>query len=116
MDLYRVRFDLKPGVRDAELADDLASFLDHLVAADRIASRRHTRRKLGFGRSHLGELHLIMEVRDLVQLQGAFQEVGARTGAVEALHAAVNQHVTDFQAALYRDFPDEFRQRGDERF
>jgi hypothetical protein len=35
---------------------------------------------------------------------------------VEGLHASVNQHVTDFSAALYRDFPDAVRARGDEKF
>jgi hypothetical protein len=35
---------------------------------------------------------------------------------MEGLHAAVNQHVTDFVAALYRDFPDTVRVRGQEKF
>ena len=116
MDLYHVWFDLKPGVRDVTFADELSRYLKHLVAAEHIAGWRLTRRKLGFGAGDLGEFHVVMEVRDLAQLERAFQHVGARTGATEGLHAAVNQAVVNFQAALYRDFPDAFRERGDEKF
>jgi hypothetical protein len=116
MDLYHVWFDLKPGVRDVAFADELERFLTHLRSEGRIESWRLTRRKLGFGQPHLGEFHAMLEVRDLVQLEGSFQGLGARTGAVEGLHAAVNQSVVNFQAALYRDFPDAFRERGGEKF
>jgi hypothetical protein len=57
-----------------------------------------------------------IETLDLAQLERAFQRVASRTGEVEGLHASVNQHVTDFSAALYRDFPDAVRARGDEKF
>jgi hypothetical protein len=116
MDHYHIWFDLKPGVRDVEFADGLERYLGHLTARGAIAGYGFTRRKLGFGPRHLGEFHATLAVRDLAQLESAFQHVGARAGAVEELHAAVNQQVTNFQAALYRDFPDGFRKRGEEKF
>lgn len=33
-----------------------------------------------------------------------------RSGALEELHSAVYSKVTDFRAALYRDFPDPVRE------
>lgn len=116
MDLYHIWFDLKPGVSDVAFSEDLSRFLERLRADERIASWRFTRRKLGFGPQHLGEFHAILEVTDLVQLEGAFRQLGTRAGEGEGLHAAVNQQVTNFQAALYRDFPDPFRKRGEEKF
>jgi hypothetical protein len=46
----------------------------------------------------------------------AFQHVAKRSGPVEGFHAAVNQRVTNPTFALYRDFPDPFREAGSERF
>lgn len=47
----------------------------------------------------------------------AFAEsIGRYLGAVEELHAAVNQAACDLTFALYRDFPDPHRKRGSEKF
>jgi len=116
MDLYHIWFNLKPGVRDVELCDRIHAYLGHLVSDRRIEKYRITRRKLGFGPPSLGEFHVTIETTDLGQLEKAFQRVATRSGEVEGLHASVNQHVTDFVAALYRDFPDAVRARGDEKF
>ena len=116
MDIYHVWFNLKPGVRDVELCDRVNGYLDHLQNGGRIERFRITRRKLGFGPPSLGEFHVTIETRDLAQLDEAFLHVAHRGGEVEGLHAAVNQHVTDFAAALYRDFPDAVRARGQEKF
>ena len=52
----------------------------------------------------------------LAQLDRAFDQVAARSGPAEALHHAVNSQVSDAVFALYRDFPDRARKRGEERF
>ena len=57
-----------------------------------------------------------MEVRDLAQLEQAFQSVASRGEPVEGAHFAVNSKVTDIFFALYRDFPDSFRLQGQEKF
>ena len=116
MDLYHTWFDLKPGVSDVAFAESLEHYLGKLRADGRIAGYRITRRKLGFGVEPLGEFHVVIEVENLAQLERAFAEVSARSGPIEGLHAAVNQQVCDFRAALYRDFPDAHRTRGEERF
>jgi hypothetical protein len=116
MDVYHVWFNLKPGVRDVEFCDRVTGYLGHLQNGGRIERFRITRRKLGFGPAALGEFHVTIETRDLAQLDQAFALVARRDGEVEELHASVNQYVTDFTTALYRDFPDAARTRGEEKF
>ena len=116
MDIYHVWFDPKPGIGDVELVERLHAYLGHLQSADKIAGYRITRRKLGLAPPGLSEFHVMIEVRDLAQLDAAFSHVASRAGVVEELHAAVNQWAQRASFALYRDFPDPVRQRGHERF
>jgi len=116
MDYYHTWFDLLPGVSDVEFARTLDAYLGKLVSDGRIAGYRLSRKKLGFGPPALGEFHAVIEVADLAQLDRAFTAVSERANPIESLHAAVNQSVSGFQAALYRDFPDPHRVRGEERF
>jgi hypothetical protein len=116
MDIYHVWGDLKPGVRDTVFADNVATYMGHLKDQGLIEGWRLTRRKLGLGPPALGEFHLMVEVRDLAQLELAFQRVASRREPVEGVHFGVNSLVQNAMFALYRDFPDAFRHRGDERF
>ena len=75
-----------------------------------------TRKKLALAPPELGEFHVVVEVDGLAQLERAFASASTRSEPIEGLHAAVNQQVRDFRAALYRDFPDPQRKRGEERF
>jgi hypothetical protein len=116
MDLYHIWCNLEPGVSDLGFAENIDRYLGELQRTDRILGFRVTRRKLGLGPQHLGEFHIVVEVRDLAQLDTAFREVSTRSGVIEELHAAVNRSARDLTFALYRDFPDPQRQRGDEKF
>ena len=116
MDLYHVWCDLKPGVGDLDFQAKLAAYMSHLQARDLIAGWRLTRRKLGLGPTVLGEFHLMIEVRDLTQLDAAFNRVASRTEPVEGVHFGVNSLVQNATFALYRDFPDPVRQPGQEKF
>jgi len=116
MDIYSGYFSLDEGQSDTGFADALGTFLDHLVDEGRIESWRLMRRKLGLGPKHLAEFHLMIEVQDLAQLDRAFQDVSSRAGEIEGMHASVNQKVAAIEFALYRDFPDPQRKRGDEQF
>ena len=58
----------------------------------------------------------MIEVRDLTQLEAAFQRVASRRDPVEKFHFGANSLVQNPVFALYRDFPDPERQRGEERF
>ncbi|MEZ5236510.1 MAG: DUF6614 family protein [Acidimicrobiia bacterium] len=114
MDVYEISVDLKAGVRDLTFVEAVQRYLGALQADGRIESFRVLRRKLGFGAG--GEFKLLIETRDLAQLDAAFTAVSTRAEPWEGVHVDVNSLVTNFQAALYRDFPDPHRQRGDERF
>jgi hypothetical protein len=116
MDLYHAFFDIKPGVSDMQLVDAVDLYLGYLRTEGLIANHRLTRAKLGFGLKGHGDWHLVIEVRDLAQLQAAFDRAASRAGAVEGFHFGVNSLVQNPVFALYRDFPDPVRQQGEERF
>jgi hypothetical protein len=116
MNIYHVWCDLKPGIKDVEFSDRVSAYLDHLKAESLIEDWRLTRRKLGFGAPGLGEFHLMIFIRDMGQLDRAFDQVAARDEPVEGLHFGVNSLVANAVFALYRDFPDPLRQRGQEKF
>jgi hypothetical protein len=116
MDLYHVFCDLRPGVRDMDFVEALTQWMGHLRDDGLIEGWRVTRAKLGFGVPGFGDWHLMIELRDLTQLDAAFRRAAAREGAAEILHGCVNQLVTNARFALYRDFPDAFRVQGGERF
>jgi hypothetical protein len=116
MDVYSIWVDLKPGVRDHEFVAALDGYLGGLKSNGKIESWRLMRRKLGLGPASLGEFQVQIETRDLAQLDEAFRVVSTRAEPIEGAHHGVNSLVANFQAALWRDFPDPQRHRGQERF
>ncbi len=116
MDIYHVWCNLKEGVADLEFTDAAQSYLDHLKAQGTLHGYRITRRKLGLGPSHLPEFHLTLEFESLAQMDAAFGLAAARADPVEDFHHRVNSKVRDVMFALYRDFPDPGRARGQEKF
>jgi hypothetical protein len=114
MDVYELSVDLRPGVRDLQLVAALDVYLGMLQRDGLIESWRLLRRKLGLGGN--AEFKVLIETRDLAQLDAAFATVATRDEPVEGAHHGVNSLVTNFQAALYRDFPDPQRVVGSERF
>jgi len=116
LDIYHVWCNLKQGVGDTEFSDAATAYFEHLKSEERLSGYRITRRKLGLGPEHLPEFHIMLEFDGLAQLDRAFGSVSARSDPVESLHHSVNSRVQDISFALYRDFPDEHRFRGDEKF
>ncbi len=116
MNLYYAWCNLKDGVKDTDFSDRVGRYFEHLKETGLIAGYRITRRQLGLGPSHLPEFHLMIETEDLAQLDRAFNHVASRAEPVEGFHHAVNSLVCDAIFALYRDFPDPARQRGQEKF
>jgi hypothetical protein len=116
VDVYHVWCNLRRGVGDTAFAERLADYLNRLQGEGGIAGWRLTRRKLGLGPPELGEFHIMIEVTNLAQLDGVFERVASRSEPIEGLHAGVNSLVENAVFALYRDFPDPFRHRGDEKF
>ena len=116
MDVYHIWCDLKPGVRDSAFSEAVSRYLDHLKAEKKIESWRLMRRKLGLGPSGIGEFHIVIEIRDLAQLDAAFHVVASWREPLEGVHFGVNSLVQNATFALYRDFPDVVRHFGEERF
>jgi hypothetical protein len=116
VDVYQISVDLKDGVRDSDFSDALGDYLGKLKAQGKIENWRLLRCKLGFRFAGLGEFQIFIEARDMAQLDEAFKLVASRGEAIEGSHFSVNSLVKNFQAALYRDFPDGVRQRGSEKF
>ncbi len=116
MNIYHIWCDLREGVDDLEFADAVQAYLGTLEEDGVLEHFRITRRKLGFAHPALGEFHLQLEFNDMAQLDEAFSAVARRTDPIESFHFAVNSKVRNFVAALYRDFPDEVRETGEERF
>jgi len=116
MDIYHIWFNLKPGVRDTAFTDALAGYMDHLESQGLVETRRLMRRKLGLAPPGLGEFHLMIETRDMAQLEAAFAKVASRTEPAEGAHHGVNRLVAGVSFGLYRDFPDTGREYGQERF
>jgi len=116
MDIYHIWCDLKPGVRDMDFADRLEAYLSRLKEAGHVAGWRLSRRKLGLGAPGFPEFHVVIEFEGLAQMDTAFALVASREGWIEELHHGVNSLVTNVTFALYRDFPDAVRVRGQERF
>jgi hypothetical protein len=116
MDLYHIWCDLKPGIKDVALVEGVGKYLGHLKAQGLIESWRLTRRKLGLAPAGIGEFHIMIETRDLAQLDQAFHSVSSRREPVEGVHFGVNSLVQNATFALYRDFPDPHRHFGEEKF
>ena len=116
MIVYEVWCDAKPGIGDTAFSDAVARYLGHLQSQGLIEGWRLLRRKLGLGPPSLGEFQLMIEVKNLGQLDQAFEKVATRRDPVESLHHGLNSLVENAVFALYSDFPDGFRQRGDEKF
>ena len=116
IDIYHIWGDLKPGVGDIEFTDSATEYLGHLKQSGELEAFRITRRKLGLGVAGLGEFHLQLEFSGLAQLDQAFTRVSTRNNPVESFHQAVNSKVSHVQFALYRDFPDQHRLTGEEKF
>ncbi|HEX8895283.1 MAG TPA: DUF6614 family protein, partial [Terriglobales bacterium] len=76
---YHAWCDLKPGVSDIAFSEGASKYLTHLQAKGMIESWRITRRKLGLAPPELGDFHLMIEVKDLAQLDRAFDHVAERT-------------------------------------
>ena len=116
MDIYNIWCDLKPDVGDLVFSEQVGAYLGHLEEQGLIEGWRLMRRKLGLGPSMFGEFHIMIEVRDLAQLDAAFGRVASRRDPVETYHFGVNALVRNATFALYRDFPDPERHQGEERF
>jgi hypothetical protein len=116
MNIYHIWCNLKPETKDLEFAEAVSTYLSRLEQEGRVHAWRLSRRKLGLGHQNLREFHVTIDFESMTQMDAAFDAVSSRANPVEGLHHAVNSKVTDTFFALYRDFPDAGRIRGEEEF
>ena len=109
MDIYTIWADKQGDISDLEWVTNMRGFFDHLVAEDRMVSYRITRCKMGFRSiSDMPEWMILMEFRDMAQMDQAFRRVAPLKGELEDKHRSFNQFVAgNIQHALFRDWPDD---------
>jgi len=109
MDIYHIWANKKGDISDKEWVANMKSFLNQLMLEKKLQSYRITRCKMGFRSiADLPEWHIMMEFKDMAQMDAAFKRVAPLEGDLEAKHQSFNQFVDDdIQHALYRDWPDE---------
>jgi hypothetical protein len=108
-DLYTIWADKEGDITDIDWVNGMKQFFDHLVSEDRMIGYRITRCKMGF-RSipDMPEWMIIMEFRDMAQMELAFRRVAKKEGVLEDKHQSFNQFVAgNIQHALFRDWPDD---------
>lgn len=109
MDIYHVWCDKKGDLSDLSWVSNMKQFLDYLIVENKMKSYRITRCKMGFRSiSDMPEWHIMMEFKDMAQLEQAFQRVAPQEGELETKHKSFNQFAENLQYAYYRDWPDQF--------
>lgn len=109
-DLYTIWADKEGAVSDLDWVNGMKAFFDQLVSEDKMQSYRITRCKLGFRSiADMPEWLIIMEFRDMAQMDNAFKRVAPLEGELEEKHKSFNKFVAgNIQHALWRDWPDQF--------
>lgn len=108
MDIYHIWCDKDSNITDIDWVNNMKSFLDHLVSENKMESYRITRCKMGFRSiADMPEWHIMMEFRNMAQMDDAFKRVAPLEGELETKHKSFNQFVSgNIQHALFRDWPD----------
>jgi hypothetical protein len=109
MNYYHIWANPINGVDSQEFALKMRKFLNQLVSMNRMESYKVTRMKLGFRSIDLPEFHIMMEFKNMQQLDDAMTAILEDEQNIEDAHFAFNQLVDGdtIQHALYRDYPDE---------
>lgn len=108
-DLYTIWADKEGDISDIEWVNGMRRFFDHLISENKMITYRITRCKMGFRSiADMPEWMIIMEFRDMAQMELAFKRVAKREGELEEKHQSFNQFVSgNIQHALFRDWPDD---------
>jgi hypothetical protein len=109
-DLYTIWANKEGDISDLEWVNGMKSFFDHLIDEGKMESYRITRCKMGFRSvADLPEWMILMEFKNMAQMDDAFRRVAPLEGELEVKHKSFNQFVAgDIQHALFRDWPDQF--------
>ncbi len=110
MDIYHIWANKEGNISDTDWVNNMRGFLDHLKSEGKMEGYRITRCKMGFRSiADMPEWLIIMEFRDMAQMDLAFKRVAPLEGELEVKHKSFNQFVSgNIQHALWRDWPDQF--------
>ena len=87
MDLYTIWADKDGDISDLDWVNGMKKFFDHLISEGRMECYRITRCKMGFRSiSDMPEWMIIMEFRDMAQMEEAFRRVAPLEGELEEKH------------------------------
>ena len=108
-DLYTIWADKEGDISDLDWVNGMKSFFEHLKSEGKMLDYRITRCKMGFRSiAAMPEWMIIMEFRDMAQMDEAFKRVAPLEGELETKHKSFNQYVSgNIQHALFRDWPDQ---------
>ena len=108
MDINHIWANKEGDITDLEFVNGMRGFLQHLQDEGKMESFRITRCKMGFRSiADMPEWHIMMEFKDMGQMDDAFKRVAPLEGELEVKHKSFNQFVSgDIQHALFRDWPD----------
>ena len=107
MNIYHCFIDLREESKALAFAGDIGAWLGALQEKGAIEGWRLTRRKLNLASSKLGDFHLMIEVKDLAQLDHAFDVASEEeSDIVQKYLNPLRTMIERSSFALYRDFPD----------
>lgn len=106
MNLYTCMIDLRNSDKALSFAHSIELWLDHLMMTGVIQRWHLYRRKLNLAADCYRDFMLQIEVKDLNQLDQAFQSMSNPDDNVERLYRAVHEQILSTEFALYRPYPD----------
>ena len=109
MDIYNVWADKAGDIEDQKWIDNMSAFMQQLIDEGKMERFRIMRMKLGFRSMDIPEWHIMMEFKNMEQLDKAHNRVAPLKGELEEKHMSFNRFVNTetIQHALYRDYPDD---------
>lgn len=109
MDIYNVWADKAGDIDDKTWIENMKAFMQQLIDEGKMERYRIMRMKLGFRSMDIPEWHIMMEFKNMEQLDQAHNRVAPLKGELEDKHKSFNQFVdtSTIQHALYRDYPDD---------
>ena len=96
MDIYHIWADKDGDITDLEFVNNMKAFLEHLKSEGKMESYRITRCKMGFRSMDIPEWHIMMEFRNMAQMDSAFERVAPLEGELETKHRSFNQFVAGY--------------------
>jgi hypothetical protein len=110
MDIYHIFADHAPDTDAYTFVKKMSVFLDSMVKIGKMEKYRIMRMKLGFRSMALPEFHIMMEFKNMQQLDDAMTAVLRNEQNIDESHVTFNSLVDGetIQHFLYRDFPDQF--------